>query len=183
MSLKGTGHGPELAGPNFLAKWGAQPLSKLISYNFELMPPQAPGSLGESVNVDITAHMLRVNGGVAGDEALQADFGLLVGAAIGVEIGDSAEAVEGEEKKAALSAVYSIFAFITVPFLIFVVPRMVPSLHPADSIVDENLRFTMSPTIRIVFFSSLALFTGLFVWMYTLGLRVQKMIRAQIDEE
>ena len=42
MSLKGTGHGPELAGPNFLANWGKRPLSELISYNFELMPPQAP---------------------------------------------------------------------------------------------------------------------------------------------
>ncbi len=92
-------------------------------------------------------------------------------------------AVEVEEKKAALSAVYSIFAFVTVPFLIFVVPRMVPSLHPSDSIVDQNLRFTMSPTIRMIFFSSLALFTGLFVWMFTLGLRVQKMIRTQIEED
>ena len=98
MSLKGTGHGPELAGPNFLAKWSARPTSELILYNSELMPPQAPGSLGESINVDITAHMLRINGGVAGDEALQADSGLLVGAAIGVEIKDSSEAVEGEEK-------------------------------------------------------------------------------------
>jgi len=98
MSLKGTGHGPELAGPNFLAKWRARPLSELISYNFELMPPQSPGSLGESINIDITAHMLRTNGGVAGDEALQVDSGLLVGAAIGVEIEDSAEAVESEEK-------------------------------------------------------------------------------------
>jgi alcohol dehydrogenase (cytochrome c) len=98
MSLKGTGHGPELAGPNFLAKWGARPLSELISYNFELMPPQAPGSLGESINVDITAHMLRANGAAAGDEALRADSGLPVGAAIGVDIEGSAEAVEGEGK-------------------------------------------------------------------------------------
>ena len=45
-------------------------------------------------------------------------------------------AVEIEEKRAALSAVYSIFAFVTVPFLIFIVPRMVPSLHPNDSIIS-----------------------------------------------
>jgi len=45
-------------------------------------------------------------------------------------------AVEAEERRAALSAVYAIFAFVTVPFLIFVVPRVVPSLHPADSSTD-----------------------------------------------
>ena len=50
-------------------------------------------------------------------------------------------AVDVEEKKASLAAVYSIFAFVTVPFLIFVVPRLVPSLHPEDSIVDENMKF------------------------------------------
>ncbi|TAK93594.1 hypothetical protein EPO05_07035, partial [Patescibacteria group bacterium] len=48
-------------------------------------------------------------------------------------------AIETEERRATLAAVYSIFAFVTVPFLIFVVPRMVPSLHPADSVVDKNL--------------------------------------------
>ncbi|MFB3078851.1 MAG: c-type cytochrome, partial [Lysobacterales bacterium] len=48
MSLKGSGHGPELAGPNFLAKWGARSTAKFISYSAKLMPPEAPGSLSES---------------------------------------------------------------------------------------------------------------------------------------
>jgi alcohol dehydrogenase (cytochrome c) len=98
MSLKGTGHGPELAGPNFLARWGARPISELISYNFELMPPQAPGSLSESTGVDITAHTLQVNGGVAGDEALQADSGQILATAVGREIGDSGQVGEGKKK-------------------------------------------------------------------------------------
>ncbi len=85
MSLKGTGHGPELAGPNFRAKWGARSTAKFISYNREFMPPEAPGSLSESMIVDIVAHIFRVNGGVAGDESLRTDSELLVGAAIGDE--------------------------------------------------------------------------------------------------
>ena len=92
-------------------------------------------------------------------------------------------AVDGAEKKARLAAVYSIFAFVTVPFLIFVVPRVVPSLHPADSVIDKNLKFTMGPEVRAIFFSSLTLFTILFVWMFTLACRVQKLVRLREERE
>lgn len=90
-------------------------------------------------------------------------------------------AIEIEEKRAALAAVYAIFAFLTVPFLIFVVPRIVPSLHPADSVLDENMKFTMGPTVRAIFFTSLAVFTVLFFWMFNLGKRVARIRRAQIE--
>jgi cytochrome c2 len=33
MHLKGSGHGPELAGPNFLAQWGARSTADFISFN------------------------------------------------------------------------------------------------------------------------------------------------------
>jgi alcohol dehydrogenase (cytochrome c) len=97
MSLKGSGHGPELAGPNFLAQWGAQSTAKFISYNREYMPPEAAGSLSESTVVDIVAHILRVNGGVAGEQALRADSGLLVGAAIGGKQWLASHAEEGPD--------------------------------------------------------------------------------------
>ena len=92
-------------------------------------------------------------------------------------------AVESEERRATLSAVYSIFAFVTVPFLIFVVPRMVPSLHPSDSIVDENLKFTMGAQVRTIYFTSAALFITFFYWLYNLGLRVQRLQRQEMEKE
>ena len=92
-------------------------------------------------------------------------------------------AVEVEEKKAALSAVYSIFAFVTVPFLVFIVPRMVPSLHPNDSIVSEDLKFNVEGAISLVFFSSLALFTVLYIWLFNIGVRVQLLMRKKLEEE
>jgi alcohol dehydrogenase (cytochrome c) len=85
MSLKGSGHGPELAGPNFLAQWGARSTANFISYNREFMPPEAAGSLSESAVVDIVAHILRVNGSVAGEQALRSDSDLLLGFVIGGE--------------------------------------------------------------------------------------------------
>jgi len=92
-------------------------------------------------------------------------------------------AIEVEEKKAALSAVYAIFAFVTVPFLVFVVPRLVPSLHPSDSVVNAEMKFTMGTTIRIIFFSSLALFTVLYLWIFNLACRVGVLYRKIIEEE
>ncbi len=92
-------------------------------------------------------------------------------------------AIVEEEKRAALSAVYAIFAFITVPFLIFVVPRIVPSLHPSDSIVNEDMKFTMGPTIRIIFFSSLGVFTAVYFWMFNLAKRALKVKRHLLNED
>jgi len=91
-------------------------------------------------------------------------------------------AIEEQERRAALSAVYSIFAFLTVPFLIFVVPRIMPSLHPSDSVVDKDLRFTMGPVVGTIFGTSLALFTALFLWMLNLALRVKRIERARLEK-
>jgi heme exporter protein C len=92
-------------------------------------------------------------------------------------------ALDEEQKRAALSAVYAIFAFVTVPFLIFVLPRAVPSLHPEDSIVNKNLEFTMGPVVGSIFGVSLALFTALFLWIFNLALRVKKMERAYLERD
>jgi len=92
-------------------------------------------------------------------------------------------AVADSERRAALSAVYSIFAFVTVPFLVFVLPRIVPSLHPVDSVVDVDLKFTMGPTVRVIFFSSLALYTVLYLWMLNLSIRIGRLVRSREEVE
>jgi heme exporter protein C len=92
-------------------------------------------------------------------------------------------AVVGDERRARLAAVYAIFAFLTVPFLVFIIPRVLPSLHPADSVVDSSGRFTMSATTAAVFFPSLIAFTGLFVWMYKIRLRLCAVERRYEERE
>ncbi len=77
------------------------------------------------------------------------------------------------EKRAAFSAAYAILAFLTVPFLIFVVPRVTPSLHPSDTVVGQEAKFNLGPTVRWIFFASLAGFTVLYYWLYRLGARIK----------
>ena len=84
-------------------------------------------------------------------------------------------AVETEEKRATLSSAYSIIAAVTVPFFIFIMPRIMPGLHPGAKGDPDGagpvVEFKMSPNMRVIFFSSLIAFTLLFYWMFTLRVR------------
>ncbi|MDP3486828.1 MAG: cytochrome c biogenesis protein [Bacillota bacterium] len=79
--------------------------------------------------------------------------------------------VEDEERKARLSAVYCILAFISVPLLVFVIPRLYPTLHP-DPIVNTAGKMKMDGKMLQVFLSALVGFTGLYWWIYSLYARL-----------
>ncbi len=84
--------------------------------------------------------------------------------------------IEGEERRARLSAIYSAAAFVTVPFLMFIVPRIYFSLHP-DPLINTSGKIQMDPKIRLSFFALLIGFTGLFAWMLSLRVRVLRLAR------
>ncbi len=81
-------------------------------------------------------------------------------------------AVDIEEQRAKLAAVYSIIAFITVPFFIFIIPRVYESLHP-DPLINPEGKINMEGRMLQVFLGSLGGFTLLFYWM--LRLKVESM--------
>ncbi|MCK4224823.1 MAG: cytochrome c biogenesis protein CcsA [candidate division Zixibacteria bacterium] len=91
-------------------------------------------------------------------------------------------AVNSEERKAALSSVYAVLAFLTVPFLVFVVPRVYQSLHPTDSVINVELHLQMPPSILTTFLASLLGFTFLFVWIFKLECEINK-ISNKLTEE
>lgn len=94
------------------------------------------------------------------------------------------QAVADEERRASLAAAYAIFAFVTMPFLIFVVPRVYASLHPnLVEAAQGAVRFKMDPQMRLVLLSSLAGFTGLFVWLYSLEVRLARVLAARRSRE
>ncbi len=85
-------------------------------------------------------------------------------------------AIEEPVRRARLAAIYSAIAFVSVPFLVFVVPRIYDTLHP-DPIVNARGKMDMDPRIRIVFFAMLVGFTGLFYWLLSLRVRVLRIER------
>jgi heme exporter protein C len=85
-------------------------------------------------------------------------------------------AIEEPERRATLSAAYALVAFVTVPFLVFAVPRMYASLHP-DTVINARGKVEMSSDIRTVFFSSVIAFTLFFFWMYRLDREASRLTR------
>lgn len=81
-------------------------------------------------------------------------------------------AIENEDKRARLTAVYSIFSFLTVPFFVFIMPRIMTGLHPGSA-DDANsgpvVDFQMNANMMLVFYLSLAAFTILYFWMWRIS--------------
>jgi len=80
--------------------------------------------------------------------------------------------IESEEKRATLSSVYAIIAFVTVPFFIFIMPRIMTGLHPGsadDTNAGPVVNFKMNANMQLIFFLSLIGFTILYFWMWRLG--------------
>ena len=90
-------------------------------------------------------------------------------------------AIDDPERRAALSAVYAILAFVTVPFLVFVVPRIYWSLHP-DTIINTRGANEFDSRYTQVLMASLVGFTGLYVWLYTIGCRIESIRQRRRQE-
>ncbi|MFH1336213.1 MAG: cytochrome C biogenesis protein, partial [Candidatus Zixiibacteriota bacterium] len=69
-----------------------------------------------------------------------------------------------------------ILAFFTVPFLVFVIPRVYQSLHPNDSVINTRLQIQMSSSILIAFLASLVGFTWLFLWIFRLETKINRLL-------
>ena len=89
--------------------------------------------------------------------------------------------VDVEEKIATLSAVYAILAGVTMPFFMFIMPRILASLHP-EPIINVQGKVQMNTTMLILFLSSLAGFTGMYSWMWNLHVRSQRLEFERIKE-
>lgn len=81
---------------------------------------------------------------------------LLYGAYLALRSG-----IEEAERRATVAAVYACLSFITVPFLVFIIPRMYFSLHP-EPVINSNGRLDMEPVILYVLMSAVAACTALY---------------------
>jgi heme exporter protein C len=79
-------------------------------------------------------------------------------------------AFSDEIKKARISAVFNVFAATTIPFLIYIIPRQMPSLHPG---ADGNPAFSdmTAPELRLIFYPAVIGFIGLGMWLYDITYR------------
>lgn len=81
-------------------------------------------------------------------------------------------AIDSEEQRARLSSVYAIVAGVTMPFFVFIMPRLVETLHP-DPIINETGKINMDTTMLGIFLTSLLGFTMLFYWVLNMKIRLE----------
>ena len=55
-------------------------------------------------------------------------------------------AINDEQKRARITAVYSLFSCLTVPFLVFIIPRLYFSLHPSP-LINSGGSVDMEPVM------------------------------------
>ncbi len=90
------------------------------------------------------------------------------------------QSIENYEIKARLSSVYSIIAFITVPFLVFIMPRLLEGNHPGSANspnigpILSSQENTLSILQTLGFSFGFLSFTMLFFWLLNIRVRISK---------
>lgn len=81
--------------------------------------------------------------------------------------------VDEPRLRARLAAVYALFATTTMPFLTYVLPRRLASLHPGAEGNPAFSQMDIGPDMRWVFYASAVGFLMLGWWIYRLRVRVR----------
>ncbi len=85
--------------------------------------------------------------------------------------------MDDEQKRARVSAIYSVFAFVMMIVLIGILPRLqqADSLHPGNGGNPAFSNYDLDNTLRPIFYSAVAGWILLAFWIYSLKLRIHKL--------
>jgi len=83
--------------------------------------------------------------------------------------------LEDEQKRARISAVYNIFAFVLLIVFIGILPRMTDSLHPGNGGNPGFNNYDLDNNMKLVFYPAVMAWILLGWWMYTIRLRKHKL--------
>lgn len=78
------------------------------------------------------------------------------------------------DKKARVSAVYNVFAFVIIIPILFVIPRMTDSLHPGNGGNPGFNSYDLDSHLRVVFYPAVAGWILLAVWLLNLRVRMKR---------
>ena len=80
-------------------------------------------------------------------------------------------ALSENEKRGTIGSSYLILAMITLPFFVFLVPRIYPSLHP-DPIINADKKIYLDDRMRVTLVVAIASFSILYVYLFDLMNRI-----------
>ncbi|WP_394800282.1 cytochrome c biogenesis protein CcsA [Mucilaginibacter daejeonensis] len=82
-------------------------------------------------------------------------------------------AIDEEQKRARISAIYNIFAFPVMVVLLLILPRLTDSLHPGNGGNPAFGKYDMDSAMRAVFYPACVGWIFLAVWVATLRYRIR----------
>ena len=92
------------------------------------------------------------------------------------------DSLDDPDPRGRIAAVYNLFAVVTMPFLLYIIPRQLPSLHPGGEGSPAFSQTDLAPAMRWVFYPSVLAFIGLFWLLYTQRVRLA-WVRDQLRDE
>ena len=93
------------------------------------------------------------------------------------------DAIDTPRTRGRIAAVYNLFAVVTMPFLLYILPRQMPSLHPGGEGSPAFSQTDLAPAMRWVFYPSVLGFLGLAWLLYTQRVRLTWIREALQNEE
>jgi len=92
------------------------------------------------------------------------------------------DSIEDRDTRGRIAAVYNLFAVTTMPFLLYIIPRQLPSLHPGGEGSPAFTQTDLAPAMRWIFYPSVLGFLGLFWLLYTQRVRLAR-LRDRLRDE
>jgi heme exporter protein C len=80
-------------------------------------------------------------------------------------------ALKDNANKTRINAVYLIIAMITMPFFVFIIPRVYDSLHP-DTIINKEGKIHLDAAMKLTLFTSIGVFTVFYGYVLNLMNRI-----------
>lgn len=89
-------------------------------------------------------------------------------------------AIDEEQKRAKISAIYNIFAFPMMVVLLFVLPRLQSSLHPGNGGNPGFNSYDLDSKMRMVFYPACIGWIIIGYWIYTIRFRISALENKQL---
>jgi len=82
--------------------------------------------------------------------------------------------IDDEDKRARISAVFNIFAFVLMFILLMIMPRFAAGLHPGKSGNPAFSQYDLDSTLRAVFYPAVFGWICLGYWLYSVRIRAKR---------
>lgn len=91
--------------------------------------------------------------------------------------------IEDDQKKARISAIYNVFAFVMMIVFVMILPRMNSSLHPGNGGNPAFGKFDLDNTMRLVFYPACIAWILMGVWITQLRVRTDVLTKKLLYDE